>query len=161
MTGGQAVAQEPVQAEVIMVSLAYQYRVKPLASASTGPMAVLIFSRATVPDELIPELPPIELDLVDMAEADLVPLMVLAEVPGEVLLPHAASSQGGNGEDRRRPSAVTHRVSPLVRRGGHLIPSTYYPAPEFTSGPLFGLTTLLPRRLTVSRAGPGATPRCG
>jgi hypothetical protein len=95
VTGGQAVAQEPVQAEVIMVSFAYQYRVKPLASASTGPMAVLIFSSATVPDELIPELPPIELDLVDMAEADLVPLTVLAEVPGEVLLPHAASAKAG------------------------------------------------------------------
>jgi hypothetical protein len=49
-----------------------------------------------VPDELIPELPPIELDLVDMAEADLVPpLAVLAEVLGEVLLPHAASNRAG------------------------------------------------------------------
>src|ERR1700733_11209444 len=94
-SGGQAVAQEPVQAEVIVVSLAYQYRVKPLASASTGPIAVLIFSSASVPDGLIPELPPIELDLVDMAEADLVPLMVLAEVPGEVLLPHEASARAG------------------------------------------------------------------
>ena len=84
-----------MQPEVIMVSFAYQYRVKPLALASTGPMAVLIFSSATVPDELIPELPPIELDLVDMAEADLVPLTVLAEVPGEVLLPHAASAKAG------------------------------------------------------------------
>jgi hypothetical protein len=54
----------------------------------------LIFSSAAWP-ELIPE-PPIELDLVgmdlvDMAEADLVPLAV----PGEVLLPHAASSRAG------------------------------------------------------------------
>ncbi len=88
-------AQEPVQAEAILVSLAYQYRVRPLESARTGPMAVLIFSSGAVPDELIPELPPIELDLVDMAEADLVPLMALAEVPGEVLLPHAASSRAG------------------------------------------------------------------
>jgi hypothetical protein len=48
-----------------------------------------------VPDELIPELPPIELDLVDMAEADLVPLAVLAEVLGEVLLPQAASNRAG------------------------------------------------------------------
>ena len=83
-----------MQAEVIVVSLAYQYRVRPLASASTGPMLVLIFSSAAVPDELIPELP-IELDggmdLVDMAEADLVPLAVL----GEVLLAHAASSRAG------------------------------------------------------------------
>jgi hypothetical protein len=47
------------------------------------------------PDEFIPELLPIELDLVDMAEADLVPLAVLAEVLGEVLLPHAASSRAG------------------------------------------------------------------
>jgi len=30
-----------------------------------------------------------------MAEADLVPLTVLAEVPGEVLLPHAASAKAG------------------------------------------------------------------
>jgi hypothetical protein len=52
----------------------------------------LIFSRAAVPEEVIPE-PPIELDVVgvDMAEADLVPLAVL----GEVLLPHAASSRAG------------------------------------------------------------------
>jgi hypothetical protein len=46
-------------------------------------------------DEDIPE-PPIEpdgvgMDLVDMAEADPVPLAVL----GEVLLPHAASSRAG------------------------------------------------------------------
>jgi hypothetical protein len=58
-------------------------------------MLVLIFSSEAAPDELIPELP-IELDalgmdLVDMAEADLVPLAVL----GEVLLPHAASSRAG------------------------------------------------------------------
>src|ERR1039458_47730 len=95
VTGGQAFAQDPVQAELMRVSLAYQYRVKPLASASTGPILVLIFSRAAVPEEVIPE-PPIELDvvgvdLVDMAEADLVPLAVL----GEVLLPHAASSRAG------------------------------------------------------------------
>jgi hypothetical protein len=55
----------------------------------------LIFSSEAAPDELIPELP-IELDalgmdLVDMAEADLVPLAVL----GEVLLPHAASNRAG------------------------------------------------------------------
>src|ERR1039458_5128282 len=92
VTGGQAFAQDPVQAELMRVSLAYQYRVKPLASASTGPTLVLIFSRAAVPEEVIPE-PPIELDVVgvDMAEADLVPLAVL----GEVLLPHAASSRAG------------------------------------------------------------------
>jgi hypothetical protein len=35
------------------------------------------------------------MDEVDMAEADLVPLTVLAEVPGEVLLAHAASSRAG------------------------------------------------------------------
>jgi hypothetical protein len=58
-------------------------------------MAVLIFSNVTVPDELIPELPPIELDLVDMAEADLVPPAVLAEAPDEVLAPHAASARAG------------------------------------------------------------------
>src|SRR5258705_7486046 len=91
VTGGQAFTQEPLQAELIPVSLAYQYRVKPLASASTGPMPVLIFSSEAMRDEDIPE-PPIEpdgagMDLVDMAEADLVPLAV----PGEVLLPHAAS----------------------------------------------------------------------
>jgi hypothetical protein len=85
------VAQEPVQAEVILVSLAYQYKVRPLESARTGPMGVLIFVSAVAPDELIDELPPIELDFVDMAEADLVPLAVL----GEVLLPHAASSRAG------------------------------------------------------------------
>jgi hypothetical protein len=79
-----------VQAELIGVSLEYQYKVKPLASASTGPMLVLIFSSAAVPEEVIPE-PPIELDLVDMAEADLVPLAAL----GEVLLPHAATSRAG------------------------------------------------------------------
>ena len=48
-----------------------------------------------VADELIPELPLIELDLVDMAEADLVPLMAAAEVLGEVLLAHAASARAG------------------------------------------------------------------
>ena len=38
-----------MQAEVIEVSLAYQYRVRPLELASTGPMLVLIFIRVAVP----------------------------------------------------------------------------------------------------------------
>jgi hypothetical protein len=55
----------------------------------------LIFISAALPAEFIPE-PPIELDAVgmdvaDMAEPDPAP----PPVPGEVLLPHAASSRAG------------------------------------------------------------------
>ncbi len=38
-----------------------------------------------------------------------------------------------------------------------MFPSTYYPAPEFMSGPTFRLTTLLRAQPTVS--GPGRTRR--
>ena len=73
----------------------YQYRVSPLASASTGPALVLIFISAAMPGEFMPEAPieadAVGMDLVDMAEADLPPLAVL----GEVLLPHAASIRAG------------------------------------------------------------------
>ena len=62
--------------------------------ASTGPMLVLTFIRLAVL-AIIPELPllllpvmPAELDLVDME------LLLPAEL-GEVLLPHAASSNAG------------------------------------------------------------------
>src|ERR1700690_784472 len=92
VSGGQAVAQDPVQAELIPVSLEYQYRVRPLASASTGPALVLIFISAAMPEEFIPE-PPIELDALGMDPVDMD--VAPPAVPGEVLLPHAASSRAG------------------------------------------------------------------
>src|SRR5690348_10675181 len=95
VSGGQACAQPPVQFEVIMVSLEYQYRVKPLESASTGPAAVLTLIRSAVLEDDIPELPLLLLPVVMPDEVlDMDEPLPLAEL-GLVLLPHAASSNAG------------------------------------------------------------------
>ncbi len=78
LTGGQVDAQPPVHFDVVEVSGAYQYSVKPLASVSTTPRLVLaVFSVADC--EL-----PLDADEGDEAEG--------APDDPPPLLPHAAAS---------------------------------------------------------------------
>jgi hypothetical protein len=49
VTGGQYVAHEPVHFDLVRVSLANQYRVRPAAVASTVPLLVFIVLIAVVP----------------------------------------------------------------------------------------------------------------
>ncbi len=49
MTGGQYVAHEPLQFDLVAVSLANQYNVRPSALVSTVPLLALIVLTVTEP----------------------------------------------------------------------------------------------------------------
>jgi hypothetical protein len=93
-SGGQAVAQAPLQVLLLPVSACHRYSVLPWESTRTDPRLVLATS--TVPDDV----------LADDCDADAEPPLVLVVL--EPLLPHAAMANALSG-------AIVSAASRLLR----------------------------------------------